>query len=144
VVLRYFNVFGPFQSPFSQYAAVVPLFISAIAKDEPITIFGDGGQSRDFTYVDNVVDATLRAANAPDANGQIINIAAAAPSSVDDLADAIGRIMGKDVHKRNLPPRTGDIRDSWADISRARNLLGYEPSVGLDEGLRRTVEAFGV
>ncbi len=144
VVLRYFNVFGPFQSPFSQYAAVVPLFISAIAKDEPITIFGDGGQSRDFTYVDNVVDATLRAANAPDANGQIINIAAAAPSSVDDLADAIGRIMGKDVHKRNLPPRTGDIRDSWADITRARNLLGYEPSVGLDEGLRRTVEAFGV
>ena len=141
VVLRYFNVFGPRQSPFSQYAAVVPLFVTAIAEGRPITIHGDGGQSRDFTYVANVVDATMRAAAAADANGRIFNVAAGSPGSVNDVADTIGRILGKPVEKEFQPPRPGDIRDSWADITAARETLGFEPTVGLEEGLRRTIEA---
>jgi UDP-glucose 4-epimerase len=141
VVLRYFNVFGPRQSPSSQYAAAVPLFISAIAEGRPITVFGDGGQSRDFTYVANVVDATIAAGDADGASGRIFNVAASAPTSVNDLADEIGRIVGKPVQKTFAPARAGDIRDSWADISAARDVLGWEPQVGLEEGLRRTVEA---
>jgi UDP-glucose 4-epimerase len=141
VVLRYFNVFGPRQSPFSQYAAVVPLFVTAIAEGRPITIHGDGGQSRDFTYVANVVDATMRAAEVAAANGRIFNVAAGSPGSVNDVADTIGRLLGKPVEKEFQPPRPGDIRDSWADITAARETLGFEPTVGLEEGLRRTVEA---
>jgi UDP-glucose 4-epimerase len=140
-VLRYFNVFGPRQSPLSQYAAVIPLFVTAIADGRPITIFGDGGQSRDFTYVANVVDATMRAADAARANGQIFNVAAGSPGSVNEVAAIIGRILGKPVEKQFEPERPGDIRDSWADISAARETLGFEPHVGLEEGLRRTVEA---
>ena len=141
VVLRYFNVFGPRQSPFSQYAAVVPLFVTAIAGGEPVTIFGDGEQSRDFTYVGNVVDATLLAADAAGASGRIFNIAAGSPASVNEVADTIGRILGKPVERRHLEPRTGDIRDSWGDISAARETLGWEPTVGLEEGLRLTVDS---
>src|SRR5438477_846853 len=110
VVLRYFNVFGPRQSPFSQYAAVVPLFITAIARGEPVTIFGDGEQSRDFTYVSNVVDATLRAAEAPGASGRIFNVAAGSPASVNAVAETIGRILGKAAERTYAPPRPGDIR----------------------------------
>lgn len=141
VVLRYFNVFGPRQSPFSQYAAVVPLFVTAIAQGEPITIFGDGEQSRDFTYVANVIDATVRAANAEGASGQIFNVGAGSPATVNQVAETIGRILDKPVEKRFAPPRTGDIRDSWADVSEARRVLGYEAGVDLEEGLRRTAEA---
>ena len=141
VVLRYFNVFGPRQSPDSQYAAVIPLFIAAIDAGEPITIYGDGEQSRDFTYVANVIDATLRAADAPDANGRIFNIAAGSPASVNHVAETIGVILGKPVEKRFEPPRAGDIRDSWADISAARETLGYEPRVDLASGLELTAEA---
>ena len=141
VVLRYFNVFGPRQSPLSQYAAVIPLFVTAIDEGRPITIHGDGGQSRDFTYVSNVVDATMLAAEAADANGRMFNVAAGSPGSVNDVADTIGRILGKPVEKEFQPPRPGDIRDSWADITAARETLGFEPTVGLEEGLRRTVKA---
>ena len=141
VVLRYFNVFGPRQSPHSQYAAAVPLFIAAIDAGEPITIYGDGEQSRDFTYVANVVDATIRAAEAPGANGHVFNIAAGAPASVNSVAETIGSILGKPVEKRFEPPRPGDIRDSWADISAARDALGYEPQVDLAAGLELTAEA---
>jgi len=141
VVLRYFNVFGPRQSPHSQYAAVVPLFLTAIAADEPVVIYGDGEQSRDFTYVANVVDATIRAAHARDVSGRIFNVAASSPASVNELADTIGRILDKPVRKDFRPPRAGDIRDSWADVSSARTALGWEPTVDLEEGLRRTVEA---
>jgi UDP-glucose 4-epimerase len=144
VVLRYFNVFGPHQSPLSQYAAMVPLFITAIAAGEPVTIFGDGEQSRDFTYVSNVTDATVRAAEAGGASGRIFNIAAGSPASVNTVAKAIGRILGKPVERRFEPPRPGDIRDSWADVSAARETLGYEPSIELEEGLRRTIEHLGV
>jgi UDP-glucose 4-epimerase len=141
VVLRYFNVFGPRQSPFSQYAAVVPLFITKIARGEPVAVHGDGEQSRDFTYVANVVDATLRAADAPDASGRIFNVAAGRPASVNELADSIGRILGKPVERLHGPVRPGDVRDSWADVSEARRVLGYEPTVTLEEGLRRTIDA---
>jgi UDP-N-acetylglucosamine/UDP-N-acetyl-alpha-D-glucosaminouronate 4-epimerase len=141
VVLRYFNVFGPRQSPFSQYAGVVPVFVTAIGRGDPVTIYGDGEQSRDFTYVSNVVDATVRAATADGANGRIFNVAAGAPATVNRLADTIGAILGKPVERRFEPPRAGDIRDSWADIGAARETLGYEPSVDLATGLELTVEA---
>jgi len=140
VVLRYFNVFGPRQNPRSQYAAMVPLFITAVAAGEPVTVFGDGEQSRDFTYVANVVDATIRAADAERANGRILNVAAGSPASVNAVADAIGRILDKPVQKTFAPPRPGDIRDSWADVTAAREILGYVPSVDLEDGLRRTVD----
>ena len=138
VVLRYFNVFGPRQNPHSEYAAAVPLFITAIARGEPVTVFGDGGQARDFTYVANVVDANLRAAEAPGANGRIFNVAAGAPHSVNDLLDTIGGLLDKPVERRNAEPRAGDIRDSFADVSAARETLGWEPHVGFEEGLRLT------
>jgi UDP-glucose 4-epimerase len=144
VVLRYFNVFGPRQSPESQYAAVVPLFMTAIAGGKPITIYGDGEQSRDFTYVANVVDATVRAADAADANGRIFNVAAGQPASVNELAGSIGRILGKPVEKVSAAPRPGDVRDSWADVTAASIALGYELSVPLEEGLRLTADALGV
>jgi UDP-glucose 4-epimerase len=140
VVLRYFNVFGPRQDPTSQYAAVVPRFITAIAEGRPVTIYDDGEQSRDFTYVDNVVQANLLAADAEGASGRIFNISAGSPTSVNELADTIGRLLGRPVEKTYLPPRPGDLRDSWADVSAARDLLGYEPTVGLEEGLSRTCD----
>ena len=140
VVLRYFNVFGPRQDPRSQYAAVVPLFITAIAAGRPVTIFDDGEQSRDFTYIDNVVAANLLAANAEGASGRIFNVSAGTPTTVNELADTIGRILGKDVERRYEPPRPGDLRNSWADVSEAGRALGYQPSVTLEDGLRRTVD----
>jgi UDP-glucose 4-epimerase len=144
VVLRYFNVFGPRQNPQSQYAAAVPLFISAVAEGRPVTIFGDGEQSRDFTYVTNVIEANLAAADAPGANGRIFNIAAGAPNSVNALVEAIGTLLGKPVAKEYAPPRPGDIRDSFADVGAARETLAWTPTIGFEEGLRHTAEALGV
>jgi len=141
VVLRYFNVFGPRQDPTSQYAAVVPLFITAIAAGRPVTVFGDGEQSRDFTYVDNVVAANLLAADAPEAVGRIFNVAAGSPESVATLARTVGRLLDRPVETVHAEPRPGDIRHSWADVSAAREALGWEPHVGFEEGLRRTAEA---
>jgi UDP-glucose 4-epimerase len=143
VVLRYFNVFGPRQDPTSQYAAVVPLFITAIGNGEPVTIFDDGEQSRDFTYVDNVVDANLLAADADGVSGRIFNISAGVPATVNELAETIGRLLGKQVERGYLPPRPGDLRDSWADVGEARSVLGFEPRVSLEDGLRRTIESLG-
>jgi UDP-glucose 4-epimerase len=141
VVLRYFNVFGPRQSPSTQYAAVVPRFITAIASGEPIAIHGDGEQSRDFTYVENVVAATISAASADGASGRVFNVAGGKPASVNHVADTIGEILGRPVEKRFEPSRPGDIRDSWADLTAAREVLGYEPSVTLEQGLRLTADA---
>jgi nucleoside-diphosphate-sugar epimerase len=143
VVVRYFNVFGPGQSPLSQYAAVIPLFITAIAAGEPVTIHGDGEQRRDFTYVENVIEGTLLAAD-DQANGQVFNVAASSPATVNGLAESIGAILGREVTKVTAPPRPGDIRDSWADISAARAALDWEPAVDLEEGLRRTIAALGL
>jgi UDP-N-acetylglucosamine/UDP-N-acetyl-alpha-D-glucosaminouronate 4-epimerase len=140
VVVRYFNVFGPRQSPRSAYAAVIPLFLTAIAEGRPITVNGDGEQRRDFTYVDNVVEGTLRAADTAGVSGCVFNVAASAPASVNELADTIGAILGKEVVRHEAPPRAGDIRNSWADVTAAREALGWEPRVGLEEGLRRTAE----
>jgi UDP-glucose 4-epimerase len=140
VVLRYFNVFGPRQDPRSQYAAVVPLFVTAIAAGEPVTIFDDGEQSRDFTYIDNVVAANLLAANAEGASGRIFNISAGTPTTVNALAETIGRLLGREVERRYLPPRPGDLRNSWADVSQARDVLGYSPTVSFEAGLERTAD----
>ena len=140
VVLRYFNVFGPRQDPRSQYAAVVPLFVTTIAAGEPVTIFDDGEQSRDFTYIDNVVAANLLAADAAGANGRIFNVSAGAPVTVNELAQTIARLLDRPLERRYLPPRPGDLRDSWADVEEARRVLGFAPGVDLEEGLRRTAE----
>jgi UDP-glucose 4-epimerase len=140
VVLRYFNVYGPRQSPFSQYAAVIPLFIAAIAAGAPVTVYGDGEQSRDFTYVEDAVAATLAAGGADGASGHAFNVAGGKPASVNEVADTIGRLLGKPVERELAPPRPGDIRDSHADLTASREVLGYEPKVELEEGLRRTIE----
>jgi UDP-glucose 4-epimerase len=141
VALRYFNVFGPRQDPSSQYAAVVPRFIRAIADGRPVTVHGDGGQSRDFTYVENVVRANLLAADAADAAGRVLNIAAGGSETVNALADTIGRLLGKPVEKTYGPAQPGDVRESWADVSAARDAIGYAPDVGFEEGLGRTIDA---
>jgi UDP-glucose 4-epimerase len=140
VSLRYFNVFGPRQDPSSQYAAVVPRFIRAIADDEPVTIYGDGDQSRDFTFVDNVVGANLLAADAPGVGGDILNVATGDSVTVNALADAIGAMLGKPVEKAYEPAREADVRASWADVGEAKRLLGYEMRVDFAEGLRRTAD----
>jgi nucleoside-diphosphate-sugar epimerase len=140
VVLRYFNVFGPRQSPFSQYAAAVPLFIMKIAAGDEIDVFGDGEQSRDFTFVGNVVDATIRAGSVNGVSGEIFNVAAGSPASVNHVAETIGSIVERPVRRRELPRRAGDLRDSWADLSKSKRVLGYAPEIALADGLRRTVE----
>jgi len=140
VVVRYFNVFGPRQSPHSVYAAMVPLFITAIAEDRPVLVYGDGEQRRDFTYVDNVVEATLAAGDAPSANGRIFNVAGSAPATVNHVAETIGTILGREVRKEHGPPRPGDIRDSWADVTAAREVLGWDTTIDLEEGLRLTID----
>jgi UDP-glucose 4-epimerase len=140
VSLRYFNVFGPRQDPTSQYAAVVPRFIRAIATGEPVTIYGDGEQSRDFTFVDNVVGANLLAADASDVGGEILNVATGGSVTVNALADDIGAMLGSAVEKRYEPAREADVRASWADIGEAHRLLDYEPSVDFASGLQRTAD----
>jgi len=143
VSVRYFNVFGPRQDPNSQYAAAIPLFINAILEDRSPTVFGDGEQSRDFTYIDNVVRANLLAAEArTEACGKVFNVACGQSVTVNDVIARVNAILGKNIPSQFAPPRPGDVRHSNADISRARDLLGFEPGVSFDEGLRRTVEYF--
>jgi UDP-glucose 4-epimerase len=140
VSLRYFNVFGPRQDPLSQYAAVVPRFIRAVSEGRPVTVYGDGEQSRDFTYVDNVVAANLLAADAARVQGEIVNVATGGSVTVNELADTIGRLLSTPVEKAYEPEREADVRASWADLHEASRLLGYEPHVDLEEGLRRTID----
>jgi UDP-N-acetylglucosamine/UDP-N-acetyl-alpha-D-glucosaminouronate 4-epimerase len=144
VSLRYFNVFGPGQDPRSQYAAVVPRFITEAAAGRRVPVYGDGEQRRDFTFVANVVEACLAAAAASDVGGTVLNIATGRSVSVNELADAVGAVLGREVEREYLPARAGDIRSSWADVSAARAALGWEPRIGLEEGLRATVESLGV
>lgn len=141
--LRYFNVFGPRQNPKSHYAAVIPLFIDAFAHGKAPVIHGDGGQTRDFTYVQNVVDANLACCDAPEeAAGGVFNAACGDRISVNDLASTIAKLMGSSVKPVHAEPRAGDVRDSQADSRRAREMLGWTPKVGFEEGIRRTVEWF--
>jgi nucleoside-diphosphate-sugar epimerase len=142
VALRYFNVFGPNQDPTSQYAAVVPRFITAIADGRPVAIYGDGEQRRDFTYVENVVEANVLAAVTEGVSGAVLNVATGRATSVNELADTIGSLLGRSVERDDQPERTGDVRDSWADVTRSRDLLGWEPRIGLEEGLRLAAEFF--
>ena len=143
VSLRYFNVFGPRQDPKSQYAAAIPLFITAILEDRSPTVFGDGEQSRDFTYIDNVVQGNLLAAGAPkEACGKVFNVACGKSVTVNQTIAAINEILGKDIPSEFAPPRPGDVRRSNADISLARELLGFEPSVSFEDGLSRMVAYF--
>jgi len=136
VALRYFNVFGPRQDPTSQYAAVIPKFVTAMLKGEQPVIYGDGEQSRDFGYVTNAVQANLLAATAPNVGGQVFNIACGQRYSLLDLVAAINRILGTDIVPLHTAPRVGDVKHSLADISRAREMLGYQAEVGFEEGLR--------
>jgi nucleoside-diphosphate-sugar epimerase len=138
--MRYFNVFGPRQSPNSPYSGVLSLFNSAIQKGAPVTIFGDGEQSRDFTYVSNVVEANLLACEADGAAGQSFNVGTSNRYTLNHTLDLLAKISGRSVEREYVPPRKGDIRDSQADISRAREILGYNPRIGFEEGLRRTWE----
>ena len=142
VALRYFNVFGPNQDPTSQYAAVVPRFITSIADGRAVAIYGDGEQRRDFTYVENVVEANVAAADTDGVSGTVLNVATGRPTTVNELAETIGSLLGRSVERDEQPERPGDVRDSWADVTRARELLGWEPRVGLEEGLRLAAEFF--
>jgi UDP-glucose 4-epimerase len=141
VSLRYFNVFGPRQDPGSQYSGVVSRFISSLLSNERPVIYGDGEQSRDFTYIDNVVFANLRAAEAEDAEGKVINDANGERITLNQLLAELKDLTGKqDVSVEYLEPRVGDVRHSLADISMAQQLLGYESKVDLREGLKRTID----
>ena len=140
VTIRYFNVFGPRQDPGSPYSGVISLFATAVLEGREPTIYGDGEQTRDFTYVANVVDGVLRACEAPKAPGQVINVATGGRISLNELWATMNRLAGTSLSARHVDPRAGDVRDSQADISKAKSLLGYEPTVFLEEGLRRTID----
>jgi UDP-glucose 4-epimerase len=142
VVLRYFNVFGPRQDPKSQYAAVIPKFITEMLAGHRPTIFGDGRQSRDFTYIDNVVHGNLLAAEAPAAVGRTINVACGKSYNLLELVAGINDVLGTHIKPVFEPARAGDVRESLADISLAKKLLNYEPTVGFEEGLRQTVDYY--
>lgn len=142
VSLRYFNIFGPRQDPDSDYAAVIPLFVTAALAGRPPVIYGDGEQTRDFTYVENAVQANLLAAESDRASGSVINIAAGKRTSLNELWQSIRDIVDTDVEPRYAAPREGDVRDSVADLTLASDLLGYDPGIDLDEGLARTIASF--
>jgi UDP-N-acetylglucosamine/UDP-N-acetyl-alpha-D-glucosaminouronate 4-epimerase len=140
VSIRYFNVFGPRQDPSSPYSGVISVFATALLERRSPAIYGDGEQTRDFTYVANVVDGVLRACEAPGVSGEVINVATGGRISLNDLFRAMRAITGGTVEPAYAEPRAGDVRDSQADIAKAKRLLGYQPSVSFEEGLRRTVE----
>jgi UDP-N-acetylglucosamine/UDP-N-acetyl-alpha-D-glucosaminouronate 4-epimerase len=140
VTIRYFNVFGPRQDPSSPYSGVIALFVTALLAGRPATITGDGGQTRDFTYVANIVDGVLKAAAAPGVAGEVINVATGREISINQLAATLGDILDVRTPALHVEARSGDVRHSLADITKARALLGYEPSIDLTEGLRRTVD----
>ena len=142
VALRYFNVFGPRQDPKSEYSAVIPRFITAILSGQQPVVYGDGLQSRDFTFVANVVHANLLAAEAPGVAGRVLNVANGTQFSLLTLLAAINKLLGTNVQPRHDPPRVGDVRESLADVTQARQLLGYEQQVDFEEGLRRSIDYY--
>ena len=140
ISLRYFNVFGPHQDPTSQYAAAIPAFVTAILKDTPPTVFGDGLQSRDFTYIDNVVEANLLAARAEHTAGDVVNIACAQAVTVNDTIEIINDTIGKNIKPIYKDPRPGDVKHSLADISKAEKLIGFRPKVPFKQGLQLAID----
>jgi nucleoside-diphosphate-sugar epimerase len=142
VSLRYFNIFGPKQDPNSIYSAVIPKFIEALLQGSPPIIFGDGEQSRDFTYIENVVQANLLAMSAEHLHGEAINIACAERTSLNQLVNVLRKILGSKVSPVYEEPRKGDVRHSLADIRKGKEILNYEPKVGIESGLKKTVEFF--
>jgi nucleoside-diphosphate-sugar epimerase len=139
VCLRYFNIFGPRQDPFSQYASVIPNFIGKMLKEEKPSVFGDGEQSRDFLYVSNVVEANILASRASEVSGEVFNIAGGEKTTVNSLVKELNEVLGKEIKPAYDDPRSGDIKHSYADISKARKMLKYEPAVSFSEGLNETV-----
>jgi len=142
LAIRYFNVFGPRQDPQSQYAAAIPAFVTAILAGRPPIVYGDGEQTRDFTYIDNVVHGNVLAARAAKTTGQTINVACGEQVSVNAIIHKINELLGKNVHPKYMPRRQGDVKHSLADIRLARDLIGYEPLVGFEEGLRRAIDYY--
>ena len=140
VSLRYFNVFGPFQDPQSQYAAVIPRFITAALEGRQPVVFGDGLQSRDFCFIDNVVEANLLACTAPEAPGKVFNVACGQRTTLLEVLDLVASMTGTQIRAKHEPSRAGDVKHSLADISRARSVLGYPARVSFAEGLQRTVD----
>jgi nucleoside-diphosphate-sugar epimerase len=140
VALRYFNIFGPRQDPSSPYSGVLARFCAAFLEDSQPIVFGDGEQTRDFTYVDNAVQANLLACEAPNVSGKVFNVGVGARVSLNEVLHDLEKITGKKLDTKYEPPRDGDIRDSQADISQAREFLGYQPNVTFEEGLARTLE----
>ena len=141
VSLRYFNVFGPRQDPGSQYSGVISRFIDSLLSGKRPTIYGDGEQSRDFTYISNVVDANLRAAESDLAVGHVINIANGERVTINEVFEMVKKLTGRtNLHAEHAPARAGDVRDSLADLALARSVLAYSPHVGLEDGLRATIE----
>ena len=139
ISLRYFNVFGPQQDPTSQYAAAIPAFVTAILKDEPPTIYGDGEQSRDFTYIDNVVEANLLAARAKQTKGEVINVACGQAVTVNVIIDMVNEVVGKNIKPTYDPSRPGDVKHSLADITLAQKLIGFKPIVSFKQGLELAI-----
>lgn len=139
VCLRYFNIFGPRQDPFSQYASVIPNFIGKMLKEEKPSVFGDGEQSRDFLYVSNVVEANILASRASEVSGEVFNIAGGEKTTVNSLVKELNELLGKEIKPAYDNPRSGDIKHSYADISKARKMLKYEPTVSFSDGLNETV-----
>lgn len=142
VSLRYFNVFGPCQDPRSQYAAVIPKFINLMLRGKQVLIYGDGEQSRDFTYVKNVVEVNLLAVEAKNVGGEVFNIAYGERINLNELVEKINNILGTDIKPRYAKPRSGDIKHSLADISKAKEKLNYTPKISFEDGLKKTIEWF--
>ncbi|MFA5251892.1 MAG: SDR family oxidoreductase [Phycisphaerae bacterium] len=140
ISLRYFNVFGPQQDPTSQYAAAIPAFVTFILKDKPPTIYGDGLQSRDFTYVDNVVEANLLAARAEQTKGDVVNIACGKAVTVNEVIDIINELLGKNIKPIYVASRPGDVKHSLADITLAKKTIGYKPAVTFKQGLENAID----
>ena len=142
VCLRYFNVYGPRQSLDDEYAVVIPKFISCLLEGQTPPIYGDGEQERDFTYVENVVEANILALTKPDVEGEVFNIGNGAPNSVNGLLKSLNKIMNKNISAAYLPPRAGDVRKTHSDINKAAKLLGWQPKINFEQGLEKAVEWF--
>jgi len=140
ISLRYFNIFGPYQDPTSQYAAAIPAFVTTILKDRRPTVYGDGEQSRDFTYVDNVVEANLLAARAKKTKGQVVNIACGKRITINAIIELVNELVGKDIKPTYAAPRPGDVKHSLADINLAKKVIGYKPVVDFRSGLKKAIQ----